>query len=242
MRNIVIWIIIEIALIILVAVIYVVFQYALITDRPDGYINYSDDLVETGDVIVSSFGHLPGVIMCGSYSSAWGHSSIILTENSRVYVLDAGIYGGKFNGASKIPINIWCKIHKNDAIIGLLKLRRCDGKDPNISECKLGKIYDKFKDVKLDGFSPTWIRFAQKNKFQHGKIRPRLTCHEVTIHVLKEMGIYKKDYECGAYSPACIANRNICCKLPYYYDKLIGLKLENFRMVYNSNCSPPLTK
>lgn len=182
---------------VLIVVLVISVRIFLINDLPKKIVNVNTRSLQTGDLLISSFGHLPSRIMGGLLRTSWAHSALIVRKGGNVYVLEAARYSQPYVGCFIMPLGTWMRIHSNDLIIGVM---RYHGPilDPD-------HILDVFKEnyvgkIALDQRSWSWYRFLSSDPYQKC-VRKRMTCHEVIMELLMDIGVVRKLLTCDSYLP-----------------------------------------
>ena len=165
---------------------------------------------KTGDILIveypESFFRTLFELFTGT---RWSHTGLIWRDPTTniPYVLEQANYFGEYSGYFSIPLYLWFYINK--------KCRIC--KIPINREIDPNRVMNFFKPFirkrsDLDSYK-NMLRHLTKDIFH--KIKPReykekgYTCLEVVIHILQEVGVFKKQYTPHSYMPIEIIRRTI---------------------------------
>lgn len=204
--------------IIIIIIMVFAIRLSLINDLPLSVTYFNRNQLRTGDVIVTCFGHPPGRLGSIMMGTPWNHTAIVLKQGEKTYLVEGALYGGKYNGVFIIPIGTWLKIHHRDIIVGHLRL----SSDTEISSDEIRSAVEKYKDRAIDNFAPRWIRFLFKKKWSP-LTRHSITCHELTIALLQDVGVYRKTHSADSYKPWDIVQRNIPTQPGRYFLPVVEL-------------------
>lgn len=233
MSSLIVWIIIWVVIILLVVIMLFSFQLATRNYIPESYINFDPCLFETGDIIFNSYGNLLTVVVTCLIGSPWTHSGVIWCdpETHEKYVLEMSSYKPPFyRGVYKVPLETWLNINKKSNMIGYMKLKRSDNK--KIKFRNMEKIYQRYKDIKLEAFCWKYYRFLQQHDYEKIDKHGANACHEITIAVLQDLGIYRKKHAVSSYTPSDLVYQEIPMHKPYYYENIVGLNIDFYKNLY----------
>ena len=187
-------------------------------DEPDQVIYLDKCDLKTGDLLGVGYSNHAGMFVSSFSNSVWSHTSIVWVDpkDGCVFVLEAAHYPIlEYKGMIKINFDIWysynCKF--------ILGWKKYSGKgiDPVI----LNTVFEKYqKNVKLEGFNISWGRFLLDRDYFETKCNKTYTCFEMTIRILHEIGVYKKEKLHCSYFPKDIINGYIPYEKGHSYERV----------------------
>jgi hypothetical protein len=228
-----IWIIIWVVIILLIIILLLSLQLANRNYIPDKYINFDPCLFETGDIIYNSYGNFLTTMITCLIGSPWTHSGVIWCDSktNEKYVLEMCSYKPPYyRGVYKVPLSTWININKKSNMIGYMKLHRSDNKKPHFHN--LEDIYNTYKNIKLEAFCWRYYRFFQQKPYEKINSKGANACHEITIAVLQDLGVYKKECSVDSYTPSDLIYQEIPMNYPYYYSDIVGLNIDFYKQIY----------
>jgi len=215
-------VLVEIILVVLLTYMIIFFviivRYALANDLPDKEIILDPCNLKTGDILVVGYKNVFGLFITSWSGSLWSHTGIVFKDESGIYVLEAANYGKNYNGAFKIPFDVWLKINGNSHIAILKYCGKGFPKEQLIEE------FNKYSEVKLDTYSHRWVRFLIKRLYKGPKVESSYTCYEMTVSILQHIGVMKKKYTFSSYFPREFVNLNL--------DLVSGHKYESYLLIH----------
>ena len=173
-------------------------------DEPNEMVIMDASDLRTGDILGVSYNNVAGGFTSGFSRSIWSHTGIVWIdpETSMIYVLEGAQYPiKKYKGAMRIPFYVWYSYNSRFP----LGIKKYIGED--IDPKKMIEEYSKYEGkVKLEGFNPSWGRFLSNRDYKPTKINKSYTCFELTILLLQDMEIYKKEKMYCSFFPGHIMN------------------------------------
>lgn len=170
--------------------------------------------LRTGDIVGVAYYNFAGGMVAGLTKSIWTHTGVIWVNPNTLepYVLEAANYRNTiYKNIFMIPFSTWYALNKRS----LIGLKRYVG--PEIDGNKMLQVFNKYKGIKLEGFNLRWARFLTKHKYDKNYKRNSYTCFEVTIQILQDIGIYRKDYQSCSFFPRNIMESTIGTNYPNCY-------------------------
>jgi len=198
-------------------IIAMIHRYTTFDDPPEAiHIDKCD--LKTGDILGVGYSNLAGMFTSSFSRSVWSHTGIVwIDPDSKItYILEGAHYPLKeYKGFIRIPFDIWY-FYNSSFICGI-----CKYNGPTLDPYKIICEFSKFEGkVKLEGFNPSWYRFLVNREHFDSKINKYYTCYEVTILLLQNLGIYKKEKLHSSYFPKHIMNNSIPCENGIFYSPL----------------------
>lgn len=226
-ERVVFFISIVIIVIFVLLILFISYRVTFASDLPKTVYDFETESLKTGDILGVGYRHPFGWFVTAWSGSIWSHTGIVWRDpkNDEVFVLEAGNYGGKYNGVIKIPIVVWVRINKGSHI-GLSRLKTKDGRV--LCPKKVMKNFKKLKKyVLLDTYSWRWYRLLRKKPY-FKQTRTNYTCYELIVELFQECGVIKKLYSCSSYFPTDIMEGRIDLECGYEYTKPILLNVEYY--------------
>lgn len=227
------YVILILSLIIIIFLILIVFIAARITfvdDIPTIVEHLEPSTLKTGDIVATGYNNPFGGFVTAWSGSIWSHVGIIWVHprTDQVFVLEAAMYGGEYNGVFKIPLEIWISVNKK-SYIGLIRIK---GRlDPLLL---IRKFNERKSYVILDKYNLGWHRLLKKTPYYH-EIRKNYTCYELVVSVLQDCEVIKKLHTCSSYFPGDIMKSNIPLEEKYSYTCPVLLNTDNYYLLKKIN-------
>ena len=178
-------------------------------DEPVEIIHIDKEDLKTGDLIGVAYSNIAGAFISSFSNSIWSHTGVIWVDPSSniVYILEGAHYPLKeYKGIIRIPFDIWYR-YNGCFILGLKKYYGVP-----IDQLKMISLFEKYEGkVQLEGLNPSWGRFLMNTSYYSNKCNKTYTCFEITIRLLQDLNIYKKEKLHSSYFPGDI----MCNRIPY---------------------------
>jgi len=185
-------------------------------DEPEEFKALDPMDLKTGDILGVAYNNPAGMFVSSFSRSIWSHTGVIWVDpkDGCKYVFEGAIYGTKYKNFMRIPFDTWY-IYNWNSIVGIKKY-----KGEPIDACKMNDIFLKYeKNCSLEGFNPSWGRFLITQDYYRSRLNKSYTCFEVTILLLQELEVYKKEKIFCSYFPGHIMNGHIPLENENSYEK-----------------------
>ena len=201
----------------LIIIIIIILRVVIVSDIPKTIEILDPSLLTTGDIVGVGYNNLFGYFVTCWSGSIWNHCGLVWREpnTNQVFILEAGAYGGEYNGVFKIPLNEWIIINKN-SYMGVSKLR---GRKLD-TVLLINKFMKRKKYVTLDSYNYNWHRLIRNIPYFKDK-RTKYTCYELVVTILQDCNVVKKIYACSSYFPRDIMIGNLPMCSDYFYDNAV---------------------
>lgn len=180
--------------------------------------------LKTGDILVTTGAWGVAALT----NSVWSHTGVFWRDpfTGSGYVMEMATFD-KYKGASKIPIEDWCRYYRKRAV-SVTQLITSNGEEYNA--VLLESIFNQYSHVNTQ-FSwkglcgkPSLLRFLSPGEYK-GQINDSYTCYELNISMLQRAGIYKKIYDASAYYPWMLISGSIPTEEGYSYAPMVNLDM-----------------
>jgi hypothetical protein len=209
LEQILFWILVPIIVIILIIVLIAMIRMAFVSDKPKITQELDINSLRTGDILGVGYTHPFGWFVTAWSCSIWSHTGIVWIDpdNGEIFVLEAAIYHGIFQGVIKIPLVTWLRINRNFNL-GIARLR---GKtvDPT---ALIQAFESRKKYVQLESYNWRWYRLLRTSPYFEDD-RKEYTCYELVTTLLQDVGVIVKKKACSSYFPKQIMKGEVeLCK------------------------------
>jgi hypothetical protein len=184
----------------LLMILFISYRVMRAEDLPKRTEDLDPTTLETGDILGVGYRHPFGWFVTAWSSSVWSHCGIVWKDpvTSEPFVLEAAMYGGKYNGMFKIPLAVWTSINRG-SYLGLTRIR---GKP--VDAKKLMNAFNARKRyVGLEAYNWKWYRLLTVKPFTEEN-RTKYTCYEIVVSVLQDAGVLNKNSSCSSFFPTDI--------------------------------------
>lgn len=218
-------------IIFLIIVVIIAIRIVFVNDIPKVIEDLDPSTLNTGDIVGVGYNNIFGGFVTAWFASIWSHCGIIYKspKTSRCFVLEAAMYGGKYNGVIKIPLETWIHYNKR-SYIGVSRLAG-NKLDPIILMREFNKLK---KFVQLDSYNYRWWRLLFTTPYRVEKERTKYTCYELLITLLQNCKVVKKKHSCSSYNPKMIMVGNLPMVGDYRYKKVVRLDIESYKTVIDT--------
>lgn len=178
---------------------------------------------QTGDLIFFTHSALGDALLRLFTASPWLHAGIIVRDrDNTLYVMEMGTHDTREGRFMFIKLKDWLKKYRRQNI-GYVQYQ-----GPEISLETIVSVYHEFKNVKLNRFGLSWLRFATKKQYIPPDLSSRsYTCCEIVIMVLQRLNIMKKEYTCCSYYPGDIARLDFSTESGTRFLPMIKLRMKS---------------
>lgn len=171
--------------------------------------------LETGDILGVSYHNSLGCFITFWSKSAWSHTGMVYKDKEgKLFIAEAARYRNTdFQNVFLIPLDTWLSLNKKTTIA----VSKYKGK--KISDKHFHRAFNVIKDYKLDKFSYRWARLLLTEDYTEDyKQRERLTCNEILIMLLQEIGIVDKHRNPSSYWAADVVHGRLPFRKGYSYE------------------------
>lgn len=168
-------------------------QFVMANDVPREKIVMIEDRLRTGDIVGTGNLTIDGWVVNTLTGSLWTHTGVIWRDtDDKVYVIEITKFSkDRELGLVKVPFSAWYYKHRKD--------RRCHVRlvgEPIDSDVFM-EHFKEYEGKRTHIVKLGWYRYFVPSIFRAK--RKNYTCFEMTLHLLKKIGVVKGDIEENNY-------------------------------------------